>query len=176
MASLFPLTIANCKSGNGVRPAGGFKKFIPSLRLFTSGVQASDAMLSTGLLTSVFGLTLGTVVSGEAIGNFWLDAAGVGGLTGWDVDAGLADSSVVFLFLLDDSFSALSRTTFAILSNSEHMLSMRFVPPLSSCPSEPSIDKKFTTTFINFTSALDLGSWGFCSMFPNRVTRAETGK
>jgi hypothetical protein len=82
-------------------------------------------------------------------------------------------SSGFFRFLREPSFSALSNTTFAILSNSAQTPNIRFTPPFSS--SAFSIDKKLTTKFINRTSDRARGSWGFCKMFPNSVTSAETG-
>ena len=38
------------------------------------------------------------------------------------------------------------------------------------------MERKLTTRFINFTSERALASWGFCSMFANSVTNADTGK
>ncbi len=72
------------------------------------------------------------------------------------------------------SFSALSKTTLAILSNSEHTPSIRLTPPFSS--SVPNMERKPTTRFISRTSDLALGSCGFWRIFPNNVTRADTGK
>lgn len=79
------------------------------------------------------------------------ELAGIGALV-------LADwSSLFFRFLLDeDSFSALSRTTFAIRSNSEQTPNMRFTPPFS--PSVPSVERKVTTRFIRRTSDRARGS------------------
>lgn len=72
-----------------------------------------------------------------------------------------------------DSLSALSRTTFAMRSNSAQTLSMRRTLPFAS--SEQSVDKKETTRFINFRSDLVRLSCGFCKMLAKSVTSADTG-
>lgn len=72
-----------------------------------------------------------------------------------------------------DSFSALSRTTLAIRSNSPQRPSIRLMLPLDS--SETKVERKLTTTFINLTSDRARASLGFCRMLAKRVTRADTG-
>jgi len=86
-----------------------------------------------------------------------------------------AESSGAFLrfFREWDSFSALSKTTLAILSNSPQRPSMRLMLPLDS--SETKVERKLTTTFINLTSDRARASLGFWRMLAKRVTRADTG-
>ena len=73
------------------------------------------------------------------------------GIHGWGF--GSSGSLLFFLFLLEwDSFSALSRTTLAIRSNSEHIPNIRLTPLFSS--SVLSKERKLTTWFISRTSDL----------------------
>lgn len=87
----------------------------------------------------------------------------------------VVSSSGAFLRFLRawDSFSALSRTTLAILSNSPHRPSIRLMLPLDS--SETRVERKLTTTFISLTSERARPSFGFWRILAKRVTSAETG-
>lgn len=86
-----------------------------------------------------------------------------------------AESSGAFLRFLREwvSFSDLSRTALAILSNSPQRPSIRLMLPLDS--SETRVERKLTTTFISFTSDRARASVGFWRMLAKRVTRADTG-
>lgn len=100
--------------------------------------------------------------------------AGIGD-RGWGTCCVLGSSAWLFRFLrVDDCFSALSSTTFAILSNSEHTPNIRFILPFSS--SCVSIERKLTTKFMSLTSCRAFGSKGFCRILAKRVTSADTGK
>lgn len=72
------------------------------------------------------------------------------------------------------SFSAFSIMTLEMRSNSEQMPSIRCTPPVST--SWPRADRKVTTMLSSLVSDRARGSRGFCSILPNRVTSADTGK
>lgn len=152
-----------------VVPMGLYPPFCDMCSLFMRGDKCEfEGWLGCGvaeLAVAGRGVCTGADACGVAAADAVV-AAGFAAAAGW---------SWPFLFrLMEFSFSALSITTLAIRSNSEHTPSIRWTPPVSA--SWPSMDRKLTTRFMSLVSDLALGSIGFCRMLPNRVTRAVTGK
>lgn len=102
-----------------------------------------------GLLDSPLNPCVKTFLGGEMLFDRGDRGAGRfsgtrGWLWGWAWTFGSSGSLVVFLFLREcDSFSALSRTTLAMRSNSEHTPNIRLTPLFSS--SVLSSERKLTT-------------------------------